>query len=56
MELGRVLPRLAARRYCGEVSMRAGHMIYGGINAWGGPRDIRRLSHDSMDFFEKDIL
>ena len=29
MALGRVLPRLVALRYCGEVSMGAGHMIYG---------------------------
>ena len=40
MALGRVLPRLAALRYCGEVSMG---LIYGGIVTWRGSRDIRWL-------------
>ena len=51
MALGRVLPRLVALRYCGEVSMGAGHMIYGGIVTWRGSRDIRRLSHDMFSIF-----
>ena len=45
MALGQILPRLVAPRYCGEIFMRAGHMIYSGIDARGGSRDIRRLSH-----------
>ena len=51
MALGRVLPRLVALRYCGEVSMGAGHMIYGGVVTWGGSHDIRRLSHDIITDF-----
>ena len=44
MALGRVLPRLVALRYCGEVSMGAGHMIYGEASHEEGSHDIKKLS------------